>query len=159
MKPPPGALAILHEGRVAHLATVDLDCRPHVVAICYVFDGENLYSVIDPKPKRVPPERLRRVRNIRANPHVCLIVDRYDEDWTKLSYVQVHGRAEVLTGGDERRRAVGLLREKYPQYRQMPIDSVPVIKVIPERFVVWSAEGREFTFPGPPNQSGAASRG
>lgn len=139
MKPPLGAVTLLRDGRVAHLATVGPDGRPHVVAICYVFDGENFYSVIDPKPKRVPPARLKRLRNIRANPHVCLIVDHYDEDWTNLKYVQVHGRAEILTWGDEQQQAVGLLREKYPQYREMAIDSAPVIKIVPERFVIWAA--------------------
>ncbi len=139
MSLPAEVLAFLRDARVGRLATVSPDCRPHVVAICYAFDGENFYSVIDPKPKRVPPARLRRVRNIRVNPQVCLLVDHYEDDWANLRYVQVHGRAELLTGGDEHRRAVGLLREKYPQYREMPIDAAPVIKIVPERFVVWAA--------------------
>lgn len=140
MKPSPEVAGFLEQARVAHLATVTPDCRPHVVAICYAFDGENFYSAIDPKPKRVPPERLARVRNIRANPHVCLMVDRYEEDWANLKYVQVHGRAEVLFAGEEHARAVRLLREKYPQYRTMPIDAGPVIKIRPERYVVWAAQ-------------------
>ncbi len=139
MNPPPEAVSLLKTARVAHLATVAPDGRPHVVAICYAFDGENFYSVIDPKPKRVPPERLTRVRNIRANPYVCLLVDHYEENWEKLMYVQVHGRAEIIFAGEELGRAVRLLREKYPQYRTMAIDSGPVIKILPERFVVWRA--------------------
>ncbi len=139
MKLPPEVIGFLERARVAHLATVTPDGRPHVVAICYAFDGENFYSVIDPKPKRVPPERLARVRNIRANPHVCLIVDHYEENWANLMYVQVHGRAELIFAGAEHQRAVQLLREKYPQYRTMALDAGPVIKILPERFVVWTA--------------------
>ena len=102
--------------RVARMATADETGTPHVVPVCYAFDGANVYTALDLKPKRLPPQRLRRVRNILSNPRVSLIVDDYSEDWSKLRYVLVHGKAELLETGEDRDRAEGLLREKYPQY-------------------------------------------
>jgi len=81
------------------------------------------------------------VRNIRENPRVCLVVDHYDEDWSRLRYVIVQGRAELLSGGPEFGRAVDLLLDKYPQYRAMGLDREAglVIKITPERVVQWSS--------------------
>ena len=129
--------ALIRSARVARLATVSQAGEPHVVPICFAYDGEVFYSALDAKPKRVPLEQLARVRHIRANPRVCLLIDEYDEDWSKLRYIIVHGEAEVLADGDEHARAVRLLREKYKQYQAMAIDENPVIKIKPMRFVVW----------------------
>lgn len=132
--------------RVAHLATVGARGRPTVVPICYVFDGRSFYSPIDEKPKRVAWRRLRRLRNIRANPHVSLVIDRYAEDWTELAFALVHGRAKAIepTGRSAREHAaaVSLLRDKYVQYRSMALDERPVIKIVPLRITFWSAAGR-----------------
>jgi PPOX class probable F420-dependent enzyme len=127
-------------GRVARLATVDEAGVPHLVPVVYATDGRAYYSPIDAKPKRTPPERLKRVRNIRANPRVALLIDRYDEDWTRLRYVLVRGRAELLRGGEEWRAARALLEAKYPQYGAMPLapDGL-LIKIVPERVAAWSA--------------------
>lgn len=123
--------------RVARLATADAGGQPHVVPICYAFDGRAFYTPIDEKPKRAAPRRLRRLANIAANPQVALVIDRYDDDWSLLAYVLVLGTAEVLEGGGEQRRALALLREKYPQYRQMALEERPLIKVTPARLVSW----------------------
>jgi PPOX class probable F420-dependent enzyme len=128
------------ESRVARLATVDDGGAPHVVPVCYATDGRAFYSPIDAKPKRARPEGLKRVRNIRANPRVALLIDHYEEDWARLAFVMVQGRAELLREGAEWRAARTLLEAKYPQYRAMPLagDGL-VIKIVPDRVVRWSA--------------------
>jgi len=137
----PGVEAFLQSGRVARLGTADSAGRPLVVPICYAFDGQHCYSAIDAKPKREPGDRLKRVRNIRENPQVCLVVDHYDEDWSRLRYVIVQGRAELLTGGIEFNKASKMLLDKYPQYRivQLPGESGLIIKITLERVVHWGS--------------------
>ena len=133
----PALEAFVREARVARLATVDERGRPHVVPICFVYDGGAVYSVLDAKPKRVPVRRLRRVRNLVANPDVQVLVDRSDEDWSRLAYVQLRGRASLLEASPGQAEAVRLLRAKYTQYAAMAIDDQPVIKVEVEDAVVW----------------------
>jgi PPOX class probable F420-dependent enzyme len=139
--------AFIEGHRVARLATADGDGRPSVVPICYVFDGGGIYSPLDEKPKRVASSRLKRVRNIEANPHVSLIVDDYSEDWGELQWVLITGLAEMLLppgdrggeAGREHTKAVALLRAKYPQYHSMAIDERMIIKITPTRIRRWGA--------------------
>jgi len=138
----PAAEDLVREARVARLATVDERGRPHLVPVCFVFADGVAYSVIDEKPKRVAPARLRRLRNVAANPYVQLLVDVYDEDWTRLVYVQLRGRASILEPGREQAAAVRSLRAKYPQYAAMALDEMPVLRIAVERAVVW---GRRFS--------------
>ena len=133
------ALRLIRSARVAHLATAGTDGQPHVIPICFVFDGRNFYSPIDEKPKRIAPQKLKRLKNIRENAQVALVVDRYDEDWRKLAYVLVSGKARVLLSGAKHRKAVKLLRRKYPQYRTMRIDRLPMILIRPTRTTSWGA--------------------
>src|SRR5437879_6855587 len=137
MSLPKKHLAYVRSARVAHLATADKNGCPHVVPICFVFDGNYFYSPIDEKPKRTAPEKLKRVKNIRENAQVALVVDHYDEDWRKLSYVLVSGKARVLLSGAKHRNAVRLLRRKYRQYRSMAIERRPVICIAPTRLRAW----------------------
>lgn len=130
---------LLRRARVGHLATADRTGTPHVIPVCFAFDGSRVYSAIDRKPKRASPRRLRRVRNINANPRVALIVDEYDEDWRRLRYVLVRGTARVLERGAEHTRAISLLRRKYPQYRLMRLEDRPVLRITPRRLVAWTA--------------------
>ena len=136
---PAWAAALLRESRVARLGTADAAGQPLVVPVCYVFDGRACFSALDAKPKRVAAGALRRVRNIAANPRVSLVVDRWDEDWSKLLWVIVEGRAELLMAGAERAAAVDLLREKYAQYRALGLDreAAPVIRITPARALAW----------------------
>lgn len=134
---PPEALRFLREARVGHLATVDADGTPSVVPVCFALEGARIYSVIDAKPKRLPPERLRRVRNLRARPGAALVVDRWHEDWGRLGWLHVRGRAELIGPGDEHARGLGLLREKYPQYREMALDEAPMIRLTIETHQAW----------------------
>jgi PPOX class probable F420-dependent enzyme len=127
------------EGRVARLATVDETGYPHVVPVCYATNGQAYYSPLDAKPKKSPVNRLKRVRNIRANPRVALLIDHYEEDWARLRFVMVQGRAELLDGGTEWKTARRLLEAKYPQYRALPLPPEgPVIKIVPDHVVRWS---------------------
>ena len=125
--------------RIAHLATADLSGQPHVIPICFIFDGKHFYSPIDEKPKRTSAEKLKRVKNIRENPLVSLVVDRYDEDWSRLAYVLIPGKARILVRGVLHKRAVRHLRRKYPQYKAMAIEGRPMILITPKRFRSWSS--------------------
>lgn len=131
--------AFLRSARVAHLATADEKGRPHVIPICFALIGGEIYSPIDEKPKKSAPLRLKRASNIRANPYVSLIADRYGEDWRRLAYVLIMGKASLLLGGPRHKRAVRLLRRKYPQYRKMAIDERPIIRIKPIRLKRWGA--------------------
>jgi coenzyme F420-0:L-glutamate ligase / coenzyme F420-1:gamma-L-glutamate ligase len=133
--------AFVQAHRVARLATVDGAGCPLVLPICYTVAEETLYSPIDAKPKRVPVQRLKRLRNIEENPQVALVIDDYAEDWTQLAYVILQGTAEIVTGGSPFERAVAALREKYPQYQQMPIEENPMIAVHLTHVVSWGAVG------------------
>ena len=130
-------LAFLRSARIGHLATSDKSGQPHVVPICFVFDGIDFFSPIDEKPKRTAPRKLKRLKNIRANPRVSLVIDRYDEEWTKLGYVLVFGTARILSRGEKHREAVRLLRRKYRQYRSMAIQERPMIVIRPKRLTTW----------------------
>ncbi len=105
----------LGEARSAVLSTVTADGRPHAVPCCFFLKGDVVYSAIDAKPKSTLA--LRRLDNLAANPAACLLVDCYDDDWSKLWWIRVDGTARVLVDGDERDHALDLLAAKYPQYQ------------------------------------------
>jgi PPOX class probable F420-dependent enzyme len=130
-------LAIVRAARVAHLATADAKSQPHVVPICFVFDGKHFYSPIDEKPKRTTPSRLKRVKNIQENAQAALVIDRYSEDWKRLAYILIRGTAKILHRGAAHAEAVRRLRRKYPQYRQMAIHTRPMIQITPIRWTFW----------------------
>ncbi|MBZ5597230.1 MAG: TIGR03668 family PPOX class F420-dependent oxidoreductase [Acidobacteriia bacterium] len=144
-KPPPFSQAIqtkLQRARVARLATLDEKCRPHIVPVCFACDGPVFYTAVDRKPKRVAPQRLARLRNIRATPQVALLIDHYDEDWTQLWFILVRGKAKLLpkSAREERARAIRRLRRKYPQYakRMLPEDA-PIVRITPKRIISWGS--------------------
>ena len=112
--------------RVARLATTDPDGRPHLVPIVFALEGDTLYFAVDRKPKR--STTLRRIENARARPDVTVLVDHYEDDWSRLWWIRLRGRARVLDDGSEAERAIELLREKYPQYRDEP-PGTPVLAV------------------------------
>jgi PPOX class probable F420-dependent enzyme len=102
----------------------------------FAVEGDTLYSAVDRKPKR--SSKLRRIENARARPDVTILVDHYDEDWSRLWWIRLRGRARVLDDGDERDRALALLEEKYRQYRTQPPDG-PVLAVDLTELRSWSA--------------------
>jgi PPOX class probable F420-dependent enzyme len=127
---------LVERARVAHLATVAADGQPHIVPVCFVLSGEIAYSAVDRKPKRGP--RLRRLANIVATGHACLLVDRYDEDWSVLWWVRLDGRGRVVTDPVEAARAITALVGKYQQYAGRT-PAGPVLAVDIARWSSWSA--------------------
>src|SRR6266568_4356506 len=124
--------------RVARLATADAEGNPHVIPVCYAFDRSRFYTPLDEKPKRVAESKLRRVRNIAARPEVALVIDQYDDDWSRLGYVLVQGRAELLAPEDTTHaHALELLRERYSQYRTMALEKNAVIVITPDHVTSW----------------------
>jgi len=127
----------LTAARVARLATLDPDGRPHLVPIVFALDRDTLYSAVDRKPKR--SRLLRRIENARARADVTILVDHYAEDWRRLWWIRLRGRARVLDTGEELERALVLLGEKYPQYRDDP-PTGPVLAVDVTEVREWSAD-------------------
>jgi PPOX class probable F420-dependent enzyme len=123
--------------RVGHLATADARGNPHVVPVCFAIAADTLYVTIDEKPKRAGDRPLKRLRNMMDNPSTAFVADRYDEDWTRLGWVMLRGRAEILTDGPEHDRAQTLLRERYPPYRTMQLAELPVIALRIQRTTAW----------------------
>jgi PPOX class probable F420-dependent enzyme len=137
----PAVRDFISSARIAHLATCDSGGAPHNVPICFWFDGECFYFVIDEKPKRKGAKALKRMRNIAENPRVAILVDHYEEDWAHLAYVLVHGRADVVEDAEEYLLALRGLRDKYPQYRAMALsaDQNAVVRIEPDRVHLWGA--------------------
>lgn len=125
------ARAFLERERVGRLATADASGAPHIVPVCYALsDGARVHIAIDEKPKRGDPRRLKRLRNIASDPRVMLLVDRYDEDWSRLAWVALRGRAEIVEGGaEEHMAALAALRARYEPYRAMNLEALPVIAI------------------------------
>ena len=123
--------------RVARLATVDDAGSPHVIPVCYAFDGSRIYTALDLKPKRVEGRMLKRVRNILENPRVSLVIDDYSESWSDLAYVLIHGVARIVDSGEEQRSGEGLLRSKYPQYRELLKPGATIISITPDKIISW----------------------
>jgi PPOX class probable F420-dependent enzyme len=136
----PEQAAFLEQQRSGRLATVDPNGQPHAVPICYALYDGRIYTPIDEKPKRGDPRELRRIRNILANPKVCLVVDYYeDADWSRLAWLQVRGVASLVEGEAERAQALAALRTRYRQYQAMALESLPLLRITPTRLVGWSA--------------------
>ena len=133
----------LESARRAVLATIAPDGHPRLVPICFIVVGEPpiLYTPIDDKPKRTDdPLALARVRDIQEDPRVTVLVDRWDEDWTRLAWLRCSGRATLLEPGpapEEHAAVVAALRAKYAQYATHRLDQRPLIRVTLERTVGW----------------------
>lgn len=132
-------VAYLDGERVARLATADGEGRPTVVPVCFARVGGRVYVAIDAKPKGGDPRELKRLRNIRAQPNVALLLDRYDEDWSRLRWLLVRARARILEAGDERAAALEALEARYPQYAAMGLAGLglPVIALDPVAVRRW----------------------
>jgi PPOX class probable F420-dependent enzyme len=129
--------------RVARLATVDAAGQPHVVPICYALSSSTVYFTIDEKPKKKPGAGLKRLANLRENPFAALVVDRYDEDWSRLGWVMIRGRAAILESGPEHDRAQATLRARYPQLAAMRIGRLPVVAVRLDHVASWGRLDKE----------------
>jgi PPOX class probable F420-dependent enzyme len=127
----------LDDRRIAHLATADRRAVPHVVPVCFAVARTSLYITVDDKPKRRLGAPLKRLRNINENPTVAVTADRYDDDWTRLGWVMLRGRADILADGIEHDDAQALLRSRYPQFAAMGLARHPVIALRIDRVTSW----------------------
>ncbi|MEO5964452.1 MAG: TIGR03668 family PPOX class F420-dependent oxidoreductase [Candidatus Limnocylindrales bacterium] len=141
--------ALVDRARTATLATTAPDGRPRLVPVCFVL-GEvdddqgrpRLYTPLDEKPKRDPdPKALARVRDLLVLPQATVLVDRWDEDWSRLAWIRMYGTGELLEPEprevEEHARAVAGLRAKYPQYHEHDLDARPMIRIAVDRVVTW----------------------
>lgn len=138
--------AFLEDARYAVLVTVGPGGLPRPVPICFATGPDPLplvfYTPLDEKPKRTAdPRALARVRDILARPDVTLLVDRWDEDWTRLAWLRLHGVARLLEPGGpdaaEHAGAVAALRARYRQYERQALERRPVIRIEVTRIVAW----------------------
>ena len=124
--------------RVARLATVDRKGNPHIVPVCFALEGDQIITVVDNKPKST--NALRRVSNVRANPHVSLLVDEYDEDWSQLWWVRVDGDAWLVP--KDRPEFEDVLAPLYEKYRgQYGMYGVPgpALVIDAQRWTGWAS--------------------
>ncbi len=121
---------------VARLATVGRDGRPHIVPITFAPTEQALYFAVDQKPKKSAD--LQRLRNIEANPGVSVLIDHYEDDWARLWWVRVDGRARIIREGGELETVITLLSRRYAQYRSAR-PAGPAVAVEIERMTAWSA--------------------
>jgi PPOX class probable F420-dependent enzyme len=149
----PSQRDFLAEARRAVLATLAPGGRARLVPICFVLDHDRpvVYSPLDEKPKLVAePRRLARVRDLLRDPRVTVLVDRWDEDWTRLAWLRcqgtaslieppadIHGAAEHRDGAPEHRAAVADLRAKYPRYRTHRLEIRPLVRIVLEAATSW----------------------
>jgi len=125
--------------RIAHFATCDGKGAPTVIPICFVYHSGIVYTPLDKKPKKILPTKLKRVKNILENPFVSLVVDKYNEDWQRLSYVLINGTASLIYSGQEYESALDMLCGKYKQYSEMKLNKLglPVIKIVCNKIITW----------------------
>ena len=143
--------AFFNTERRAILATTSPEGRPRLVPVCFWLSPQVdsrgraiLYTPIDQKPKESPdPRNLARVRDILVLPEVTMLVDRWDEDWSKLAWLRAYGVGEMLEPQsheiEEHRRVVAELRRRYPQYEEHGLENRPIIKVSIDRVIAWGA--------------------
>ncbi len=127
--------------RIGHLATADAGGAPHVVPLCYARIDDSIYFVADDKPKRRGPRALKRLANIAENPRVALVIDDYDDDWSRLAFLLLHLDALIVSDAAEYAVALDHLRRRYPQYRGMKlaIDTHPMVRLTPRVCHLWRA--------------------
>ena len=132
---------IINKARVARLATVDSECKPHLTPVVFVFNNGCYFIPIDEKTKRSRPERLKRVKNIQQNPNVTILIDEYNEDWEKLYFIMIQGKASII--GDKEleqrellllKRTHRLLSDKYLQYQKIGMGEY-IIMIIPQKVI------------------------
>jgi PPOX class probable F420-dependent enzyme len=134
---PGWARDLLAHAPVGHLSYLDDQDRPRVLPVTFAVAGEELWTAIDQKPKRKPPDQVARVRYLRRRPRAALCADHYEDDWTRLAWVQVMASVEVVEAGTVQSALTGL-QAKYPHYVDDPPDG-PFLRLRPERVLCWRA--------------------
>jgi PPOX class probable F420-dependent enzyme len=134
---------IIDKATVARLATVDSECKPHLIPVVFVFDNDCYFIPIDEKTKRSKPQNLKRIKNIQQNPNVALLIDEYNEDWRRLYFIMIQGKASIIGGKELERNELLLLEKahkmlsgKYVQYQEIGIGEY-VIMIVPQKVITW----------------------
>ena len=136
----PAVEEFIERARVARLATVDFASKPYLVPVVFVFYANHFFIPVDEKRKTAKPEKLKRIKNIKGNPNVALLIDNYSEDWTKLAFVMIQGKASIASktqGNIQLREAYKKLMRKYLQYQKVGIGETCII-IAPEKVASWS---------------------
>jgi PPOX class probable F420-dependent enzyme len=134
---PAWAHGLLGEQRRGHLGLLDPSGAPRVLPVTFVVLDGAVWSAVDHKPKRVEGDELARVRWLKAEPRSVFTVDRYDDDWTRLAWVQLLGATAVVEA-DEHGAVLDALAERYTQYRERR-PAGPLLRLTPERTLCWRA--------------------
>ena len=140
MNIPPAVEEFIERARVARLATVDFASKPHLVPVVFVFYANHFFIPVDEKRKTAKPEKLKRIKNIKGNPNVALLIDNYSEDWTKLAFVMIQGKASIASktqGNIQLREAYKKLMIKYLQYEKVGTGEMCII-IAPEKVASWN---------------------
>lgn len=136
----PAVEEFIERAKVARLATIDSEFKPHLLPVVFVFDGNNFFVPVDEKRKTAKPEKLKRIRNIQNNPNVALLIDEYSEDWTKLAFVMIQGKASIANKTEENiqvREAYKKLMTKYVQYQKVGVGELCIV-ITPKKVASWS---------------------
>jgi len=129
---------LIKRAKVARLATVDQKSHPYVVPVVLVFHENSFFIPLDEKVKTVNARKLKRVKNIEKNPNVTLLIDKYQNDWKKLFFLMIHGKATVIDGKNNKLmyKIHKLLISKYPQYKKIGVGN-SCIKITPHGITHW----------------------
>jgi PPOX class probable F420-dependent enzyme len=130
------AWRLIEAARFATLATVGPDGSPHMVPCVTAIAGDTVYTPVDAKPKRT--RKLQRLTDIAYNPQATLLVHEGDEDWSRLWWVQLRGRARIVQDAREKTEARRLLLRKYRQYLDAN-ELEPVVAIDVATWRAWSA--------------------
>jgi PPOX class probable F420-dependent enzyme len=127
---------VIDKAKVARLATVDSECKPYLIPVVFVFDNDCYFIPIDEKTKRSKPENLKRIKNIQRNPNVALLMDEYNEDWRRLYFIMIQGKASIIGDKELEQNEQVLLEKvhkmlsgKYVQYQEIGIGHYVIMKV------------------------------
>ena len=129
---PGWARSLLDGARVGRLGLLDERDLPRVLAVTFVVWEGAVWSAVDRKPKRTPEPA--RVQRLRRRPEAALLVDSYDDDWTRLAWIELRGRVSIEPLGP----ALDALAAKYPQYVEERPQG-PLLRLVPERCNCWRA--------------------
>ena len=137
---PRWARALVASERVARMAFLDRDDHPRVLPVTFALADGALWSAVDQKPKRAGGREIARLRFLRRNPAASLCVDHYEDDWSRLAWVQLLGRADILAVEDAAAGLDALARKYRPYGERLPPG--PVLRLEVERALHWrAAEG------------------
>jgi PPOX class probable F420-dependent enzyme len=129
---PGWARELLSSARVARLGLLDERDLPRVLPVTFAVFEDAVWSAIDRKPKRAGDPA--RVRRLRRRPDAALLVDRYDDDWSRLAWVELRGPVTIHPLGP----AVEALAERYEQYLEEPPQG-PLLRLEVRDAVWWRA--------------------